>query len=138
MFKQIFGMFSAWFIWRWFKNRWRSTLALAVFLALTASIHDEYIEYVELTNEASFLLASYFIKWVGIIIGVSLYVLLSILRGTSMKPNAILNQKHKASDATVKSSSSLDDEDDGFNFLREKDRLESRAEKLINGVSKDE
>ena len=137
MFKQIFRMFSVWIIWRWFKNRWRSTLALAVFLALTASIHDEYIEYVELTNEASFLLASYFIKWVGIVVGVSLYVLLSVFRGASMKPKGLLNQNRKAPDTTVDSSLFMDDEDDGFNFLREKGRLESRAEKLINGESKD-
>ena len=130
-------MFSAWFIWRWFKNRWRSTLALVIFLALTAAIHDEYIEYVELTNEASFLFASYLIKWVGIVIGVSLYVFLSVSRGTSMQTKEILNQKQKAPDATVDSSLSMEDEDDGFNFLRQKGRLESRAEKLINGESKD-
>ena len=137
MFKQMFSVFSVWFIWRWFKNRWRSTLALALFLALTAVIHDEYIEYVELTNEARFLFASYFIKWVGIVIGVSLYVLLNVLRGASMKPKGILNRNRKPPDATLVSSLSLDDEDDGFNFLREKGRLESRAEKLINGEHKD-
>lgn len=136
MFKQVFRMFSAWFIWRWFKSRWRSTLALVIFLALTAVIHDEYIEYVELTNEAAFLFASYLIKWIGIVIGVSLYVLLSVLQGTSMQTKENLNQKRKSPDATL-ASSSLDDEDDGFNFLREKGRLESRAEKLINGESKD-
>ena len=51
----------------WLKPRWRGLLGLSVFVLLVHILHAEYLGYVELSGNSDFLVASYFVKWLGLV-----------------------------------------------------------------------
>lgn len=116
----------------WLRPRWRGLLALTGSVLLIHIMHGEYLGYVELSGNGDYLVWSYVIKWVALITSVTLYVTFAIV---GLKP-----QHRKGSPgATVAPAAgklmSLDapavPSDDGFDFLRNKKRLESKADKVI-------
>lgn len=118
----------------WLKPRWRSLLALVVFVVLVHVLHAEYLGYVELSDNQAFLLWSYALKWLMLILGVSLYCLYTFshlpVGRRDKKPEG--RKKKQPIDVPTVSKSALP-ADDGFDFLRQKEQLQSRAEKLLAG-----
>lgn len=121
-------------VWLWLKPRWRGLLALAVFVLMVNILHSEYLDYVELSGEKQHLVWSFAIKWALIILGLAVYALATSLMG---KPAA--TSKKKAGKKVPDSKAATGDDgtkpagDDGFDFLRKKKVLETRADKLISG-----
>jgi hypothetical protein len=110
----------------WLRPRWRSLLALVTLIVLVHVLHGEYLGYVELSQDRSFLVWSYFIKWFFLIAGVLVY--LSFAVGGSAIAVATAsgkgaNKEHQAKPSAVSG--------DGFDFLRNKKYLQSRAEKIL-------
>jgi len=109
----------------WLRPRWRGLLALAAFVGLVHVLHGEYLRYVELSQNQSFLVWSYVIKWLALIVGVSVYVLFAF-------PSAGTRDREKSDNAqTARQLQTGLREDDGFDFLRNKKQLEGRAEKVL-------
>lgn len=106
----------------WLKPRWRGLLALTVSVVLVHIIHGEYLEYVELSEDRAFLVWSYVLKWVVLIVAVLVYLFLSFSGSRKAAPRAIKAQKAQAPGVPA---------DDGFDFLREKKALKSRADMVI-------
>ena len=114
----------------WLKPRWRGLLALAIFVVLVHVFHSEYLGYVELSGNKTYLVASYFLKWLGLLAGLVVYYVFAVaglrVAGTQ---NAIERARNKPGEDAV--SGVADDANDGFDFLREKKELQSKADKLL-------
>jgi len=110
----------------WLKPRWRSLLAFCVLVILVHVLHGEYLGYVELTGDRSFLIWSYIVKWMALIAGLLIYILYTIsgpkARTLGAKESKIRKEYPTKSNPIA---------DDGFDFLREKKHLQNRAEKII-------
>ena len=127
MFNQLLKITLFTSVWLWLKPRWRGLLAIIVFVLLVNILHREYLDYVSISEDKAMLVWSFVVKWGLIIIGVLLYFLSAALGG---KPAQAKTGKTKA--GVEASPQTGTDDDDGFNFLREKKTLENRADKLLN------
>lgn len=127
MFNQLLKITLFTSVWLWLKPRWRGLLAIIVFVLLVNILHREYLDYVSISEDKAMLVWSFVVKWGLIIIGVLLYFLSAALGG---KPAQAKTGKSKV--GVEASPQTGTDDDDGFNFLREKKTLENRADKLLN------
>ena len=116
--------------WLWLKPRWRGLLAIIVFVLLVNILHQEYLDYVSISEDKAMLVWSFVVKWGLIIIGVLLYFFSATLGG---KPAQAKTGKVKAGTEAAPQAGNADESgDDGFNFLREKKTLHSKADKLLD------
>jgi len=109
----------------WLKPRWKGLLALGVAVVLVQVLHREYLGYVELSGDKSLLVWSYVIKWValaGAVIAYLFLILFGSRKGPGESTQARAAQGSRGNPARA---------DDGFDFLREKTHLQSRAEMII-------
>lgn len=120
---------SAWMIWRWLEPRWRSTLALVIGWLTVVLLHNEYVEYVQITQSIEQLWLSYVLKWIVILSGILAWIWFSFL-GTRA-PRATLKSAPDAAKPPSSPSSENPAVDDGFDFLRHKTTLESRGDKVL-------
>jgi len=121
-----FTLFTS--LWMWLRPRWRGLLALAVFIGLVTLGHREYLDYVTLSGDKNFLIWSYAVKWLLIATGLLAYFLLVVMWPKPRKTRAGKTTGGKGQAAVVAGEV----EDDGFDFLRNKKRLQNRAEKLLD------
>lgn len=118
---------SAWFIWRWLEPRWKSTLALVIGWLTVVLIHNEYVEYVQITDRTDLLWLSYFLKWITILTGILLWVWFSLLATQPRRVAEITKTRGRDTERQTPTTG-----DDGFDFLRQKPKLESRGDKLLH------
>jgi len=109
----------------WLKPRWRGLLSLCITVALVHILHGEYLGYVELSGDRSLLVWSYVIKWAALTAAVLAYLFLVLLGPKKNSAGA-----PKARGAQGARVDSIQD-DDGFDFLRNKAHLQSRADMII-------
>ena len=128
MLNQIIKLTVITSIWVWLKPRWRGLAFLIAVILLVNILHSEYLKYVELSGNKEFLLGSYLAKWVTLILALMGYLVVFVWKA---KSNQISSEYKGISEPDEKPISQI--ADDGFNFLREKDHLQNRAEKLIAG-----
>jgi len=126
MFNQILKITLFTTIWFWLKPRWRSLLAFTAFVLLVHFLHREYLDYVEISGDQGFLVWSYLLKWVLLLSGLTTYL---VFGGTGIKAPSTKRSHGNQAETAVESSTN--NEDDGFDFLREKRHLQSQADKLI-------
>jgi len=113
----------------WLRPRWQGLLALAVAVMLVHVFHGEYLEYVQLSHNDDHLVLSYVIKWMALILVAAIYLAHLLFGAKSTKKKKPGNQQRSEQSLSRGSASS----DDGFDFLRKKKRLDTRAEKVIAG-----
>ncbi len=111
----------------WLRPRWRGLLLLSVFVLLVHVLHGEFLGYVELSGNDAWLVHSFVLKWVSLIVALLVYYVFAVsgLKGTQLSPR-------KQETAVREVTSTKPGEDDGFDFLRHKGSLQSRAEKLLS------
>ncbi|MDZ7785046.1 MAG: hypothetical protein U5K56_19575 [Halioglobus sp.] len=114
----------------WLRPRWRGLLALAAFVGLVHVLHGEYLHYVQLSGEQSLLLWSYGIKWLALVIALSVYVFFALPRGGARARDRARPERQAREPEPALPA------DDGFDFLRRKKRLEGRAEKVLSKKSR--
>ena len=114
----------------WLRPRWRGMLALSLVVILVHVLHAEYLGYVELSGNDALLIWSFVVKWSALVVAVIVYLVMTLTRPQG-KTSAVDSRRKKNSSASEIASSP--DENDGFEFLRNKKRLESRAEKMLLG-----
>jgi len=120
----------------WLRPRWKSLLALTAGVVLVHVFHGEYLDYVQLSGNDGFLVWSYVLKWTALLCVVGAYVAFLMLgardkqeAGRAVGSQVAPKRKRDAKAAPVPSAASSGD--DGFDFLRDKKHLDSRAEKII-------
>jgi len=113
----------------WLKPRWRGLLVLCGTVVLVHVLHGEYLGYVELSGDRSLLVWSYVIKWAALVLAAITY-LLFVLSGSGRRspasPRSVVDREASSQSANA---------DDGFDFLRNKKALRSRADLVITGKS---
>ncbi len=125
MFTQLLKITLFTSAWLWLKPRWRGLLGLIGFVLLVSILHSEYLNYVALSGNSRYLVTSYVIKWLLLSVGAAAFILLSGLKRQSGASSA-----DKSGDGPAAADQPA--ADDGFDFLRDKPHLQSRADKLLD------
>jgi hypothetical protein len=117
-------------LWRWFKPRLNSLVISFTIIVFTWIFHSEYTDYLAESNSVEYLGISYFIKW-AITIGV---IFAFYIRETLSQRSAVKPATSKSEKKPVKPTKKRDTiaEPDPFDNIRNKNHLESRADKLLN------
>jgi hypothetical protein len=138
MFKQIFRITFVTLVWKQYKSAIVSTLLLFAFLWLVGNVHQDYLVYAAEHNDEGLVGRSFLYKWIALVGGVLLYLSYHWLRSTSSKTVKEVQPKNgyltKGNSSNRKNNlfSDNDHDDDPFAELRNKGKLRSRAEILVN------
>lgn len=108
---------------RWLKPRWIRLVFLVISLVLISYSHSEYLRYVEITADPTSLAFSYQLKY-----ALTVIVFVSFLISLRFMPSKNIS-KSESKKLTFRTKSV--DMDDGFDFLRDKKELTSRADKIL-------
>lgn len=120
MFKQVFRLTFVTFIWKQYKRYIVSIALLFAYFWFVGFAHTEYLEFAA-TQENTNVGTSFFIKWFALLIGVSAFFLFHYLAPSRKE----LKQK-------VKVSPPKQGEPDPFEQIRNKEKLRTRAEIIID------
>lgn len=112
----------------WLRPRWQGLLALTVAVVLVHVLHGEYLEYVQLSGNDAHLVLSYVIKWGALVVVAASYIAFLVL-GSRTPSRA----KSESARPVTMPRGDKAPTDDGFDFLRQKKRLDNKAEKVISG-----
>tara|TARA_R110000772_G_scaffold71427_7_gene156603 strand:+ start:1863 stop:2237 length:375 start_codon:yes stop_codon:yes gene_type:complete len=107
---------------RFLKPRFKGLLILIVFWLLVRLLHAEYISYVQLSADTSYL-------WQAALIKITLYIVGFCAYFMIVERRILLHSKLEQEEQ--KNQLLLAGEDDGFNFLRAKKKLSSKSEQLL-------
>lgn len=108
---------------RFLKPRLKGLIALIIFWLLVRWLHAEYISYVELSTDTSFL-------WQASLLKIILYVFGFVVYFFSVERLLLLQGKIAQEEKLIKTH--IEGDDDGFNFLREKKKLQSKSDQLLH------
>jgi hypothetical protein len=111
----------------WLKPRWKGLLALCVAVILVHIVHGEYLGYVELSGDRSLLVWSYVFKWIALLAAVLVYLFFVLFGSRRSSPRSAKGAGSGAPDPLANGPA-----DDGFDFLRHKKELKSRADVVIS------
>lgn len=116
---------------RFLKPRLRGLLWVAAIWLLLWFVHSEYVEYVQLSGDTSFVLMAALMKTGLYGLSIGLYVLL-VERKLWPKP-VKMPPPHAPAPPTAATSTAAPRRtgDDGFDFLRDKPKLRDKAEDLL-------
>jgi len=114
---------------RFLKPRLKGLLCIAVIWIVLWFAHSEYVSYVELSGDTSFVLKATLIKTGLYALSIALYVLL-VERKLWPKPVRVTPVKKSAAQQ-VAPTALPQGNDDGFDFLRSKKKLKTPADTLL-------
>ncbi len=85
-------------------------------------LHVEYVSYVELSEDTRFVWQASLLKILFYLLGILVYFF-------TVERKLLLDSKIEQESRRIQSH--LEGDDDGFNFLREKKKLENKSDKLL-------
>lgn len=118
---------------RWLKPRYRMLGITAIMLLAVNLAHSQYVEYVTITSNFDYLAISYLVKivlWIAILASYYFITEVRIIVGSQQKGSS---GQTPAKPVQGVGDKSTDVATDGFEFLRNKPKLESRADKIVAG-----
>lgn len=124
IFKQVFRVAFVALIWKQYKAAIISTALLVVYLLLVKNIHADILLAKTQSAAATNIGLSIAYKWLAYAVGVASYLGFHIFRSIKPSPQTL---KDKAKQANI---TALDDSDDPFSAIREREHLRSRADFL--------
>ena len=130
MFKQIFRLAFITVIWKQYKGIIVSTLVLFIYLWLVGSVHADYMSYAETQSDEALVGSSFLYKWAALLSGVIIYIVYNFFRGSNSK-----NEEKPVTQKKTPSKLILTgklDADDPFAEIRNKEKLRTRAEILVD------
>lgn len=107
---------------RFLKPRFKGLVLLMAFWFLVSFLHSEYRDYVALSGDTAHLIGMALGKIALYVLGFAVYVL--------AVERKILNRTQKDIERTLEQENPTH-RDDGFDFLRQKKKLRSPAEQLL-------
>ena len=116
MFKTIIKLLVATSVYRWAKPKFKSLVILISIVLLTIYLHNEYLEWSDRTNNEKYIGLSYIIKNLLLFLSIGVYLLL--LRIQHLKSTEEITQEKQIGD--------------GFDKFRNKDKLISKSERILN------
>ena len=123
MFKQVFRLTFLALIWKRYRRGILFTAVLLLFFWLVNFAHSEYLSFAKLQEQTENIGLSFFIKWTSLVFGLIIYLLAIVWqpsRSVDTKP------KKKIIAASVDAN-----EPDPFAAIREKERLRTRTEIML-------
>ena len=117
----------------WLKPRWRGLLGLSALVIAVHTFHGEYLDYAERSGDQSFLVWSYAIKWITLTAAVLVYMAY-MMTSQHKRAQSVDERRIKK----TRKASTIPVADDGFDFLRKKQQLQSRADKILAGNEYDQ
>ena len=116
MFKTIIKLLVATSVYRWAKPKFKSLVILISVVLLTLYLHNEYLDWSDRTNNEKYIGLSYVIKNLLLFLSIGIYLLL--LRIQHLKSTEEIIQEKQIGD--------------GFDKFRNKDKLISKSERILN------
>lgn len=123
-------------IWKKYRSMILSTLVLFGYFFLVSMLHEDYLNYTELNQEQQYLGLSFIVKWLAFLLGLLVYLSFNfgfLWRKQEKKDGKPINtprskphQGHEQKDSPATASKS-----DPFADIRNRDKLRSRADFLI-------
>ena len=113
---------------RFIKPRLKGLLVLILFWLLVRFLHSEYLSYVELSENTDFLIHAALLK-IGLYIGGFVLYVFLVERKILLRSKKDIEKQYELE--RKKGSPTGHTGDDGFDFLREKRKLKTPAEKLL-------
>ena len=129
MFKQIFRLTFFTFIWKKYKRIIVSTTLLFVFFWFVNFAHAEYLSFAGFQSGEAQISLSFFIKWFCLLVGTIIYVIYHFIR-VGKKPSKVEQTSHKK--VSVGDLDGLDP----FDAIRQKDKLRTRAEIMLESEAR--
>ena len=112
---------------RFLKPRWKGLLWIIGIWLVLRFVHAEFISYVALSGDSRYVLHASLLKMLLYALTLGIYVW-KVERPLWPKPTALTTPTAPVTSAMV----SLPKGDDGFDFLRDKEKLRTRAEQLLD------
>ena len=119
MLKALLKIGAFYVIWTWLKPRWKALLYLGVFLFLVQIIFSGIHEFQQLPDEQRLMFVG---KWSLIILGLVVYFCYNLFRRPATEKQVPDQDAHEPPPNA---------QGDGFDFLRNKKKLKSRVDKII-------
>ena len=119
---------------RFLKPRFKGLLWVAAVWLLLWFVHSDYVEYVQLSGDTSFVMKAALIKTGLYALSIALYVLLVERR---LWPKPVKMPPSQAAATALPATATATEpllrpgQDDGFDFLRDKRKLRDQAEDLL-------
>ncbi|MDA9909036.1 hypothetical protein N9E57_00760 [Gammaproteobacteria bacterium] len=107
---------------RFLKPRLKGLIALIAFWLVLRFLHAEYLSYVELSNDTQYLVTAALTKIILYVFAFLIYVFITE-RKILLRSQREIESRHRQEFSST--------EDDGFDFIRQKKKLDSSAEKLL-------
>ena len=99
--------------WRWLRPRLIGLVVLILTILVVLVAHSEYLSYVARTEDTQYLLMSYLLKWGSLLLAILIYVIYAWVA------------KRNARARAANTSLPTEPLGDGFDFLRNKRKLDS-------------
>ena len=112
---KIIKFFTALQIYKWLKPKIKSLSILLIFVLVIIYLHNEFLEWSEITENKNFVGYSFIIKNFLLFLAISFYIL--ILRIKSLKESTNLENKIN--------------KEDGFDKFRNKKKLKTKAQQIL-------
>ena len=116
---KIIRFFTALQIYKWLKPKIKSLSILLIFILIIIYLHNEFLEWSEITENKNFVGISFIIKNLLLFLAISFYIL--ILRVQSLKESTNLEVKIN--------------KEDGFDKFRNKEKLKTKAQQILEKSS---
>ena len=116
MIKTIIKLLVATSVYRWAKPKFKSLVILISVVLITLYLHNEYLDWSDRTNNEKYIGLSYIIKNLLLFLSIGIYLLL--LRIQHLKSTEEIIQEKQIGD--------------GFDKFRNKDKLISKSERILN------
>ena len=134
IFKQAFRIAFVTFIWKQYKAWIISSLLLLLSFFLIGKIHTDLLPYWELQQDTSQTAASIIYKWLAYLGSTLLYFLYHYFRPKNQPTNKETEKlKHENLEQEL---ANLSKNDDPFNEIRNKDKLRSRSDFILEKSNK--
>ena len=133
MFKQIFRLAFVTVIWKQYKGIIVSTLVLFIYLWLVGSVHADYMSYAEAQSDEALVGRSFLYKWAALISGVVIYIAYNFFRGSRPETKNKTTSQSKTNAKLIIAGEN--NSDDPFAEIRQKEKLRTRAEILVDKKS---
>lgn len=114
----------------WLKPRYKVLSVTIGIIVVTWLMHSEYISYAQHSGNNGLLGVSFIIKWIITIFSVLGYLFYQAKRTSTEEVSKDFSEGDSK-------QQDVPSENDGFDFLRSKDRLESRADKIMRQESRE-
>lgn len=118
------------YIWKRYKRTLIAFPILLLYFWVISLVHQDFLQYTQLKGSEQGVGLSFIVKWLFMLLGVGVFVFLHINSAEDSKPQAQSTQDKRKNSKTTKTTASV--HNDAFANIRKKEKLKSKADKVID------